>query len=92
VQLTKIFLSSFLFWSCAQYKPVEVFVIDNKKQIAYVYSVKGVNKRTGEFQLEDRPIQSLGSAKFQNAVCTSYKDYNYLNYLWKRYFWNVSNN
>lgn len=85
VKIISLLLSSFLFTACAGEK-VNVFVLRNKQDRAYVYVVNGINKRTGEFNLTDGPILSLQDPRLDGSVCAPPKNYAYLNFLWKRYY------
>lgn len=53
---------------------------------AFIYQVNGMNKKTGEFILTDGPVIDLAHPSLDGSVCAMPKSYNYLNFLWKRYW------
>lgn len=85
-KLVKIFFVSLLFWSCDPKRQVILFSMEVDKGVAHPYLIEGVNSKTGELSLKTLPDVSINSPALNNAICVTPNDYNYGNYLFKRWF------
>lgn len=88
MRLAKIFLSSFLLFSCDPKRKVILFSIENDKNIAHPYLVEGVNKKTGELALKTLDDVALNSPGLNHAICVTYQDFTYGKHLFKRWYVN----
>ena len=85
-KLVKIFCVSLLLCSCDPKRKVILFSMEMDKGVAHPYLVEGVNKKTGELSLKTLPEVSTSSPALNDAICVTYQDYNYGNYLFKRWY------
>lgn len=60
--------------------------MEMNKGIAHPYLVDGVNSKTGELSLKTLPEVSTSSPALNDAICVTYQDYNYGNFLFKRWY------
>lgn len=75
-----------MLWSCDESRKVILFALDIKNDMAHPFLVEGVNKKNGDLSLKSLETVNLKSPALNNAICVTYQDYNYGNYLFKRWY------